>query len=268
MADIVKANGAPPPPSVPPPTAPPATAPVGTSLPSSVPQQYTSSPPSATPSVSSGVYSSSTDPVLHPSLDPRATGTPGAIKREVGTVGSTRPKPDWPTSSLNLDATAASAVPSQSLQPISQSSIPPSVAAPSLELENQVARPSSPPPASASPPIHQDRPASHPSSVDTSAGTQPRQGASAPSSAAPGSRSVVVGGPFSTRPVYQPQQHPVGTQKGEFFSDNFFFLCLFRNWIVLRQMSFSVLSDVGSAASFTRRGLLICAPNHVERSYF
>ncbi|KAG6550044.1 hypothetical protein Mapa_008558 [Marchantia paleacea] len=213
MADIVKANGAPPPPSVPPPAAPPATAPVGTSLSSSVPQLYTSSPPSATPSVSSGVYSSSTDPVLHPSLDPRATGTPGAIKREVGTVGSTRPKPDWPTSSLILDATAASTVPSQSLQPISQASIPPSVAAPSLELENQVARPSSPPPASVSPPIHQDRPASHPSSVDTSAGTQPRQGASAPSSAAPGSRSVVVGGPFSTRPVYQPQQHPVGTQK-------------------------------------------------------
>ncbi|KAL2630285.1 hypothetical protein R1flu_014971 [Riccia fluitans] len=205
MADIVKANGAPPAPPVPLPAAPLSTPPVGNPLSSTVQQPFTSSNTNATPSVSSGVYSSSTDPVLHPSLDPRATGTPGAIKREVGTVGSTRPKQDWPSGSLNIDSTSGTSIPSQSL--------PSSVAAPSLDIDNQVARPSSPP-ASASPPVSQERPVSHAISVEPSVGAQPRQGSSSSPNAASGTRSVVVGGPFSTRPVYQPQQHPVGTQKG------------------------------------------------------
>ncbi|KAL3688114.1 hypothetical protein R1sor_014423 [Riccia sorocarpa] len=210
MADIVKANGAPAAPPVAPPAAPPSTTPIGSPLSSSLQQPFTASTTTAAPSVSSGVYSSSTDPVLHPSLDPRATGTAGAIKREVGTVGSTRPKQDWPSGS-HMDSTSGTSVSSQSLQ-MPQASIPASVAAPSLDLESQVARPSSPP-ASGSPPVSLERPVSHSISGETSVGAQPRQGSSASPSVAPGTRSVVVGGPFSTRPVYQPQQHPVGTQK-------------------------------------------------------
>ncbi|CAM6082291.1 unnamed protein product [Calypogeia fissa] len=208
MADIVKANGAPLQPTGL--TTPPATNSSAAPVSTSASQQYINAGTSSTP-VSSGVYSSSTDPVLHPSLDARATGTSGAIKREIGTVGNQRTKGDWSSSSLPMDSLSAQSITSSSLQtPETSTSSPVVVVGP--DRDTKATRPSSPS-VSVSSPILQDRPASHPiADTNSSVGAQPRHGIVTSSSGLPGPRAPVVGGPFS-RPVYLSQQHPVGTQK-------------------------------------------------------
>lgn len=209
MADIVKANGAPVQPSGL--TTPPATNSTAAPVSTSASQPYGITATVSTP-VSSGIYSSSTDPVLHPSLDPRSTGSSGAIKREIGTVGNQRTKGDWSSSSLTIDSLSTPSITSAALQ-TTQPSTSSSVAVVGSDRDVKVTRPSSPSISVASP-ILQDRPTSHHiADTSSSVGAQPRHGTVTSSGGLPGSRAQVVGGAF-TRPVYLSQQHPVGTQKG------------------------------------------------------
>lgn len=216
MADIVKSNGAPLPPSgltgPPPVTNATAAPPVSTSA----SQQYIIAGTAPMPISSSGVYSASTDSVLDPSRDPRATGTSGATKREIGTVGNQRTKGEWSTSSpLTMDSLSAPSITSQSLQSAQTSaSSPVAVAGPDRDTEAM--RPSSPSASPLPPILQQDRPSSQPvADTSNSVGAQqPRHGTGSTSSGGLSvSRTPVGGGPFS-RPVYLSQQHPVGTQKG------------------------------------------------------
>ena len=205
MADILKARAAPPTPPVQGPATSLPTPPV---LPT-VSQSYSTAAPSIPPTESTEFYSSTTDPVLHPSLDSRAVGAQGAIKRDVGTVGNMRPIGDRPMNSLNLDLSSGSPLPTQPSPVVQNILTPPPVESGSSEtdLEAQTSGPPSPP-ISASAPSIQDVSADQAASATdagTSVGSQSHQ---------PGGR-VLGGSQFNGRPMYTSQQQPVGTQKGE-----------------------------------------------------
>lgn len=207
MADIVKANGTPLQP--PPLAAPVATSSTAPSASTSALQQGINAGTVPTP-VASGVYSSSTDPVLHPSLDLRA-GASGAIKREIGTVGNQRTKGDW-QSPLSMDPLASPSITSQQVQTAQTSTSSPVDVAGS-DRESKATGPNTPSVSGALPSL-QDRAASHTVvDITSSGGVQSRHGPVTSLGGLTAPRAAVGGGSFG-RPMYLSQQHPVGTQKG------------------------------------------------------
>lgn len=104
MADVLKSSSVQQSPTQPP-RAPASTSVTvqGQSIASS--QQYVAS---VTPTSVSGVYSSSSDPVLVPKLNSRVSGAVGTIKREVGTVGAERVVVEQATGSVDNKPAASS----------------------------------------------------------------------------------------------------------------------------------------------------------------
>lgn len=201
MADVVKSNGG----------APSAPASVQPSLPT-VTQLYV--PVQSAGSLSSGVYSSSTDPVLHPGLDPRATGAPGAIKRELGSVGNQRPIGDRPSVSVVVEGNSVSSPSHQAHLPSSSSG-----GLHSLEAEVQELSPASPSSGTGA----QERAVNVQSGSSESVSSVLRQpsGPVSNASASSATRTGLGGGQLNSRLGYQGQQQPVGTQKCKFcFSKN------------------------------------------------
>lgn len=189
-AEILKSNGAPPLPPVLP-QAPSAPLPP----PSLQPPAYSQAAPLAS-SPSSGFYSSSDDPVLHPSLDPRVTG--------VGALGTQRPIGDRQPSSICIDIPRDTSQQSQSSHSYEViSSVP-------LDLESEVQDNGAPSPSvDFSSSLLQDSSLTEGVAPDHPGESVP-PGMSGSSSLLP----VIGGSQFNGRPIYQLQQQPVGTQKG------------------------------------------------------
>ncbi|GAQ83038.1 protein of unknown function DUF1296 domain containing protein [Klebsormidium nitens] len=149
------------------------------------PPQYTpaSALAAAPSSPPSGVYSSATDPVLHPSFDARAPG--GGIKRELGTVGTQRPI----SKDRGMSYESSLPVGGQAGSPPSTSDLGGSIGESSISggQSAPVASPIVPPP------MPQERPLLQ---SDVSDGAEDAR--------APG-RSVGVTSQYGSRPAYQPQ---------------------------------------------------------------
>ncbi|KAJ7550269.1 hypothetical protein O6H91_07G091400 [Diphasiastrum complanatum] len=202
MAEILKANG-------PHPPALPANDTVNIApLPLSTPSLMQSPISSSGLSVS-GVYSSLSDPVLQRPLDLRISGSPGAIKKGVGTVGNQRPVGDRAPISYSSDGNSASSSLLQA-QISSGTIIGPPIGGHDVELHKEHSNLSVPP----SGPLTQSITASLPlADISSSIEDQSLETGVPAVSDSPPSRTGIISNQFSNRQLYQPQQPPVGTQK-------------------------------------------------------
>ncbi|KAJ7570785.1 hypothetical protein O6H91_01G135100 [Diphasiastrum complanatum] len=203
VAEILKTNG-PQPPLL------PASAPVHTApLPVSTTSILQSPVSSNVTSVSSGVYSSLSDPVLQRPLDLRISSSPGAIKKGVGTVGIQRSVGDRPLASFSLDGNSVS--PSSVQTQVSSGT---TAVAPTSVQDNELHTEHVSQSVSVSGSLPRSVAVSVPlAEISSSIGDQPLEsGAHAVTDSSP-SRSGIISNQFINRHLYQPQQPPVGTQK-------------------------------------------------------
>ncbi len=172
------------------------------------PVGYSVEMPLMTLAQSSGFYSSSTDSVLHPLLDPHTQGAQGGFKQGIGKVGAQQSIGDQPFKSLTMEVSPVST----SLSPASVA--PTGVAQPAAALssldtdvEAKATRPTSLS-VSVPPQLTDDVP--HDEGVTFKARSPVLQtGVSQEDS------SLVPSGSQSNgRPLHPSQQLPFGTQKG------------------------------------------------------
>ncbi|KAG0559026.1 hypothetical protein KC19_10G072600 [Ceratodon purpureus] len=201
-ADILKARAAPPPSFQAPPPTPTPPFPAFPSAPASVSSSYQEATPSVQSPDASEFYSSTTDPVLHSSVDSRSGSAQGAI----GAVGNQRHIGDRPvsTSSAEISSnTGAAAAQSLSVEPS-----PASVAAPEsrdadAQVEAPVSRPASPV-SVISPVSSEDLSAEEAGASTAGVSVEAQQS---------GGRNVLGGSHYNGQPLYAPPLQPVGTQK-------------------------------------------------------